>query len=156
MGNSKRKPVVSTRLPEDTKDRFDDFRDDRGINQADALRRVVKVGLDTIEEQEREMQRNARTQTPAEQWCHDKFQSWTGLALLLGVGFTVTFVAFLAVTFTSIAVPEWPIALTLFAFLAGFIIFGGGGLVTYVAVRTGLARDLEQRWGAGDHDEVGA
>lgn len=41
-----RKPKVQTRIPADLKDRLDEYQEDRDISQADAVRRLVRVGLD--------------------------------------------------------------------------------------------------------------
>lgn len=41
-----RKPKVQTRMPADLKDRLDEYQESRDISQADAVRRLVRVGLD--------------------------------------------------------------------------------------------------------------
>jgi hypothetical protein len=41
-----RKPKVQTRLPKDTHERFEEYREARDLTKSDATRRLVEAGLD--------------------------------------------------------------------------------------------------------------
>lgn len=139
------KEVISGRVPADTYDDFEQYREEREISKSDAVRRLVSVGLETVQEEQREERQSARTQTAAEEWCREKLQSWAGVAILSAVGFAFLFIVFTANYFGVAIVPDWPIALAMLAFLFGFGVFGGGALVLWTALRTGFARDFAQR-----------
>lgn len=154
MGEDGNKPLIAGRVPEDTADRFEAYREERSINQTDALRRLVEAGLDEIEAEQRGHREEAKTVTAAEEWCSQKAQSWAGVAILSAAGFTFLFLIFLANYFGFTVVPDWPISLAMFAFLFSFVVFGGGAVTTWTALRTGFARRFAQR--NGQLDEQGA
>jgi len=154
MGNDGNKPLIGGRVPEDTADRFEAYREERGINKTDALRRLLETGLDEIEAEKQGHQEEARTVTAAEEWCTKKVQSWAGIAILSAVGFAFLFLVFVANHIGFTVVPDWPISLAMFAFLFAFVMFGGGAVATWTALRTGFARDFAQR--RSQLDEQGA
>lgn len=154
MSQDKKKPMLGVRVPEDTKERFDEYREECGINKSDALRRIIETGLDEIEAEKQGHREDARTVTGAEEWCAEKAQSWAGVAILSAVGFAFLFLVFVANHIGFTVVPDWPISLAMFAFLFAFVMFGGGALATWTALRTGFARDFAQR--RSQLDEQGA
>jgi hypothetical protein len=156
MSEDKKKPMLGVRVPEDTKERFDEYREERGLNKSDALRRIIETGLGEIETEQREHREEARAVTPAEQWCREKVQSWAGIAILSAVGFAFLFIIFTANHFGFTVMPDWPISLAMFAFLSVFAIFGGGALATWTALRTGFARDFGHDHAADGESEVEA
>jgi len=145
MGEDNKKPMLGARVPEDTEERFEAYRQERGINKSDALRRLIETGLDEVEAEQQEHRSEARAVTSAEEWCRSKFQSWGGISILSAVGFAALFVVFTANHFGLTLVPDWPISLAMFAFLLLFVVFGGGALAVWAALRTGFARDYAQR-----------
>jgi hypothetical protein len=148
------KEVISGRVPADTFERFEEYREQRDISKSDAVRRLVVTGLDAVDEDQQQERKDARTQTGAEEWCSQKAQSWAGVAILSASGFTFLFLIFLANYFGFTVVADWPISLAMFAFLFSFVVFGGGALATWTALRTGFARRFAQR--NGQLDEQGA
>lgn len=150
------KEVVSGRVPADTHERFEEYREERGISKSDAIRRLIQSGLDAAQEEQAQAKQNARTQTAAEEWCHEKVEAWTGIAILSAVGVAFLFLIFIAHYLGFAAVPEWTITLLMTASLSLFVIFGGGALAAWMALRTGFARDLAQNRAAEtEADEQG-
>ena len=138
------KEVISGRVPADTYDEFEEYREERNISKSDAVRRLVDIGLDTVQEEQKQERQNARAVTPAEEWCQEKARSWTGIGILSAMGFAFLFIVFMGGYFGVTIVPDWPLALAMSAFLMSFVMFTGGALVARTALRTGLARRLSE------------
>jgi hypothetical protein len=46
------KTTLSARVPEDVEERFEEYRQSRGMNKTNAVRRLLEEGLDAVEERE--------------------------------------------------------------------------------------------------------
>lgn len=148
------KPMLGARVPKDTEHRFEEYRQERDLNKSDAVRRLIEAGLDEIEAEREEHRQDARTQTSAEEWCSEKFRSWAGTAILSGVGFTFLFLVFMVDYVGWTTLPQWALSAAMLLFLLGFIVFGGGALVIWLALRSGFARNYAQEQEAASEVEA--
>jgi len=121
--------------------RFEEYEEEQKYeSRSEAVRSLLRAGLDAHEEEQQEHREEARTATSAEQWCREKVQSWMGMGVLSAMGFAFLFLVFTANHVGFNIVPDWPISLAMFSFLILFVIFTGGAVAAWTALRTGFAR----------------
>ena len=123
--------------------RFEEYEEEHKYeSRSEAVRALFRAGLDAHEEDQQEHREEARAVTSGEKWCREKVQSWMGMGVLSAMGFAFLFLVFGANHFGFTVVPDWPISLAMFAFLFLFlfVIFTGGALAAWTALRTGFAR----------------
>lgn len=153
------KKTLSGRVPPDTEERFQQYRERRGLNQTDAMRRLLDEGLDAVEEEQRLIQQQAEgaresqekdivSQTQTEAWCRDRFQTWLSGMLLSGSATLALWLSFGAVMwYPAVNASEWLptqlIALLIFVGVVVFLAFGSGALVTGLLLRTGYAARID-------------
>lgn len=126
-------------------DRFEEFEEQRGFeSRSEAVRTLMRAGLDEHDEEQEEHRAEARTSTSAEEWLQDRGRSWAGVGILSAVAFATTSTLFAANRFVFQIGPDWalPLAVVLSLFLFG--VFFGGAVLAAVALRTGLVRRLQQ------------
>lgn len=122
-------------------ERFVEYEEEQKYeSRSEAVRSLLRAGLDAHEEEQQEHREEARTVTPAEQWCQEKAQSWMGMGVLAAMGFAFLFLVFTANYLGVSIIPDWPISLAMFSFLILFVIFTGGAVAAWTALRTGFAR----------------
>jgi len=161
------KKTLSGRVPADTEERFEEFRMRRGLNKTDAMRRLIEEGLDSYEQDESAAEGNTTDDesedveigplTQSEKWFRQKFESSLAgmflsapatLALMLAFGLTQSLLNVNAAEW----LPTQLLAVVIFIGLSAFLMFGVASIVTYGALRTGLARRLDQRAEAGEKE----
>jgi len=154
------KKTLSGRVPADTEERFEEFRVRRGLNKTDAMRRLIEEGLDSYEHDESAAEGRATDDgskeveigplTQSEKWFRKKFESSLAGMLLSAPATLALILAFsLTQSVLNVNAAEWLptqlLAVVLFIGLSAFLMFGVASIVTYGALRTGLARHLDQR-----------
>lgn len=126
-------------------ERFEEYEEDRRFEtRSEAVRALLRAGLDQYEEEQQEHREDARTSTGVEEWLQERARSWLGFGVLSVSGFATMFGLFMVNSFTAQFFPDWPISLAMFSFLLGFLMFTGGSMLATVALRTGIARQLAQ------------
>lgn len=85
------KQPVTGRLSADTKKRFEEYREKSDISQSDAVRRLIGRGLDSLEQEENDIE--VDPQTNVEEWVWSKMREAVG-AFFLGSGASVIALAF--------------------------------------------------------------
>jgi predicted DNA-binding protein len=161
------KKTLSGRVPADTEERFEEFRMRRGLNKTDAMRRLIEEGLDSYEQDESAAEGSATDDesedveigplTQSEKWFRQKFESSLAGMFLSAPATLALLLAFvLTQSLLNVNAAEWLptqlLAVVIFIGLSAFLMFGVASIVTYVALRTGLARRLDQRAEAGEKE----
>ena len=126
-------------------ERFEEYEEDRRFEtRSEAVRALLRAGLDQYEEEQQEHREDARTATGVEEWLQDRGRSWASVGILSAVAFAATSALFAVNRFVFQIGPDWvlPLAVVLSLFL--FLVFFGGALLAAVALRTGLVRRLQQ------------
>lgn len=167
------KKTLSGRIPPDTEERFEQYRQRRGINQTDAMRRLLEEGLDAVEEEQRLMEQQAESaresqeqdtvpenQTGTEKWCRSRFQTWLSGMLVTGSATLALWLSFgAALWYPGITPEQWlptqVMAGVMFLGVVLFLTFGSGALVTGVLLKTGYARRIDQ-WQNSSPEQPGA
>ena len=130
-------------------ERFEEYEEDmRFESRSEAVRMLLRAGLDEYEKEQEEHRAEARTSTGAEEWLQDRARSWAGLGVLSSVGFVLMFGLFTVNRFGLTLLPDWPISLAMFVSLFTFLMFTGGAVLAVVALRTGLVRQIVQKTAA--------
>ena len=169
MPGQKDKKTLSARVPHDIEVRVQEYRERCGINQTDAMRRLLKEGLDSIDEERRRTEGGAResprdvemSRTSTEQWCEDRFRTWLSGMLLSGSVTLALWIAFGAVElFPGIDPVQWLptqlISIVIFVGIVLFLTFGAGSLVTGVFLKTGYAAKFDFWRNDSAEQDVGA
>jgi Arc/MetJ-type ribon-helix-helix transcriptional regulator len=126
-------------------ERFEEYEEDRRFEtRSEAVRALLRAGLDQYEEEQEQHREDARTSTGVEEWLQERARSWLGFGVLSLAGFGTMFALFALNSLTAQFIPDWPISLAMFASLLGFLMFTGASMLATVALRTGLARRLAQ------------
>lgn len=126
-------------------ERFVEYEEEQKYeSRSEAVRSLLRAGLDAHEEEQQGHREEARTATSAEQWCQEKSRSWIGIGILSAMGFVFLFGVFMIGYFGVSMVPDYPLSLAMAVFLLSFMMFSGGGLLAHVALRTGLVRRLSE------------
>jgi ABC-type multidrug transport system fused ATPase/permease subunit len=161
------KKTLSGRVPADTEERFEEFRMRRGLNKTDAMRRLIEEGLDSYEQDQAPAERSATADesedveigplTQSEKWFRKKFESTLAgmflsapatLALILAFGLTQSLLNVNAAEW----LPTQLLAVVIFIGMSAFLMFAVGAIVTYVVLKLGIARRLDQRAEAGEKE----
>ena len=141
------KDTISAQVRKDSPlyERWEEYEEEQKFeSRSEAVRALLRTGLDKYEEERQEHREDARTSTGVEEWLQERARSWLGFGVLSVSGFATMFGLFMVNSFTAQLVPDWPISLAMFTFLLGFLVFTGGSMLATVALRTGLARQLAQ------------
>lgn len=154
MTGKRDKKTLSARVPRDTEERIQEYRERCGLNQTDAMRRLLNEGLDVIEEERRRDENGAResevemSRTSTEQWCENRFHSWLSGMLLSGSITTALWISFFAADFMpAVDATQWLpaqlVAMLIFIGMVFFLTFGAGALVTGLLIKTGYAAQMD-------------
>lgn len=131
-------------------ERFEDYEKEMGFeSRSEAVRSLLRTGLDTYEEEKDEYREEARAYTPAAEWCRNRFETWLSGTLLSGAGTLALWVSFIVLTwYPAVNAADWLptqiIAMMIFAGTIVFLAFGAGTLVTGVLLKTGYAQRLDR------------
>jgi len=91
--------------------RFEEYEEEQKYeSRSEAVRALLRAGLDAHEEDQQEHREEARAVTSGEKWCREKVQSWMGMGVLSAMGFAFLFLVFGANHFGFTVVPDWPIS----------------------------------------------
>lgn len=161
------KKTLSGRVPADTEERFEEFRMRRGLNKTDAMRRLIEEGLDSYEQDESAAEADAVADdsadveigplTQSEKWFRQKFESTLAGMLLSAPATLALFLAFgLTQSVLNVNAAEWLptqlLAVVIFIGVSFFLMFGVGAIVTYIVLKLGIARRLDQHADAGEKE----
>lgn len=141
------KDTISAQVRKDSPlyERWEEYQEEQKYeSRSEAVRALLRTGLDKYEEEQQEHREDARTSTGVEEWLQERARSWLGFGVLSASGFATMFGLFMVNSFTAQFFPDWPISLAMFSFLLGFLMFTGGSMLATVALRTGLARQFAQ------------
>lgn len=141
------KDTISAQVRKDSPlyERWEEYQEEQKFeSRSEAVRALLRTGLDKYEEEQEDHREDARTSTGMEEWLQERARSWLGFGVLSTAGFTTMFGLFMVNSFTATMFPDWPISLAMFTFLLAFLMFTGGSALATVALRTGLARQLAQ------------
>lgn len=124
-------------------ERFEEYQEEQKFeSRSEAVRALLRAGLDAHEEEQQEDREEVVVATRAEEWCAEKLQAWLGMAILSAFGFiTLSGVYLIGYSGVSI-IPDLPLTLAMVALFFGVLIFGGGAGVVWAALHFGFARKL--------------
>lgn len=131
-------------------ERFEEYEEEMGFeSRSEAVRTLLRSGLDGYQQEQEEYREEARTYTPAAEWCRNRFETWLSGTLLSGSATLALWVSFIVLTWYPAVNPaDWLptqiIAMMIFAGTIVFLAFGAGTLVTGVLLKTGYAQRLDR------------
>ena len=143
-------------------ERFEEYEEEMGFeSRSEAVRSLLRTGLDAYEEEKEEYREEARTYTPAAEWCRNRFQTWLSGTLLSGSVTLALWLSFGAITwYPGINPADWlptqVIAMMIFAGVVLFLALGSGTLVTGLLLRTGYADRIDRRKNDSSEQEPAA
>jgi len=143
-------------------ERFEEYEEEMGFeSRSEAVRALLRTGLDHHQEDKQEHRQEARPRTPAAEWCQNRFETWLSGTLLSGSLTLALFLSFAAVAwYPAINAAEWLptqlIALLIFAGVVVFLAFASGAFVTGLLLRTGYAERLDGWQSSSNDKEAGA
>lgn len=155
------KKTLSGRVPADTEERFEEFRMRRGLNKTDAMRRLIEEGLDSYEAAEESRSSNATDSsndgqeqvdigplTNSGEWFKNKGESALAVVFLSAPATLALFIVFLGMQagleMSSSDLPLQALAFLISIGIAVFAVSAFFSIVALVAVKTGIARRLDQ------------
>lgn len=156
------KKTISGRVPADTWERFEQYREAHDLNKTDAMRRLLEDGLDAnkvgIGEQEEE-DVEVGPLTHSEDWFQQQFESSFLYMLLTAPATLALLLAFGGAQFYfPVDVGEWwptmILALLIFLGMAGFLMFFVATVITGLFLKLGWARRIDQ-WQSGENGAAG-
>lgn len=130
-------------------ERFEDYEEEMGFeSRSEAVRSLLRTGLDAYQEEQEQHREEARTSTATEEWCRDRFQTWFSGMLLSGSVTLALWLSYGAVVWypavnAAESLPTQLIALLIFVGVVVFLAFGSGALVTGLLLRTGYAARID-------------
>ena len=157
-----KKDTIAAQVSHDSQlhERFEEYEEElRFESRSEAVRTLLRTGLDQYEKEQEEHREQARTSTPAEEWCKNRFESWLSATLLSGSATLALWLSFGAVTwYPGVNATEWLptqlIALVIFVGVVVFLAFGSGALVTGFLLRTGYAARIDLGQNNSDEKEA--
>lgn len=135
--------------------RFEEYEEERRFeSRSEAVRSLLRAGLDKHEAEKAERREEAQTLTSLEEWCQEKYQSWAGAALLAAVALVATSTLFIIQLLGIVPFPQFWVSAGIFVSLSAALALGGAAGVVWLLLTSGYARRLSVRFTA--EDEVAA